>query len=535
MLWRKESENKKALYVDLFNESFGQEPLATQYLLNKTSRAQYNSGGFYYKKTATAKSHREMGNKHFAKKRFIEAMECYNKSLCFAENGSKELGLAYANRATCFLNMKMFKKCLADIELAKQNQYPADLMGKLEKRKNDCLELMKTEEDQSEIGVPQLDFEVNDMYPCLANVVDVRENDGYGRYIFATADIDVGKTILVEPCYFGVTKFDHYKSCNICLNTKQNFIPCTKCTSALFCPGCVENDLHGIECAMNFGCPAGYKFMDVVRSISLAKNAFPNANELMTFVAEMLQSRDEELPSNLSDQRSKYRAFFKLCPDWPKYELYLQQAYLFYKLLLEQKDMIAFFRTKAQQRFLMHLVQHHISMILRGAYNKRIVPIGGVNITDTYVNIVAKHLHHSCVPNVCHVFKDGHIVCTVIRPIKKYEQLFISSITWDDLGSDAMRRAVLQCRYINCKCERCEFYVHPVLSFPPNLLMRLDTDFQFIEKNFKRHALHYGFYDRKQIDSMKQKCFNVLQKYGRMEWSPELGHIIDVVSFLSSE
>lgn len=532
MLWKKESDDTNAMYVDLFKQSFGQESVATQYLLTKMARADQNSDGFYYKNDTIANLFRQSGNnvatKTDNKNRFIEAMELYNKSLCFAENNSKNLGLAYANRACCFLGLKMFKKCLTDIELAKQNNYPANLLEKLEKHKIDCLKRMEIEEDQSEIGVPTLDFEANEMFPCLANVLDVRNSDEYGRHTIAIADIDVGKTVIVESCYFGVTKFDHYKSCNICLNTNQNFIPCTKCTSALFCLGCRQNELHGIECDMTFGCKAGWKFMDVIRSISLAKNAFTNANELMAFVEEMLQNSDVELPSNVADQRTKYRAFFKLCPDWQRYELYLQQAYLFYHMLLEQKNMSTFFHTKAQRRFLMHLVQHHISMILRGAYNKRLIPIGGVNITDTYVNIVAKHLNHSCIPNVCHILKDGYIVCTVIRPIKKNEQLFISSITWDKLGSDTIRRAVLKSRYINCTCERCKLN-----SFRSNHQMKSDADYLFIQQQFKLQ--NFDSYDRKQIDSMKQRCFDFLQKYGRMNWCTEMGHMIEVLSFLSSE
>ncbi|XP_055295175.1 uncharacterized protein LOC129564948 [Sitodiplosis mosellana] len=501
MLWKKESNDRNAMYVDLFESSLNaQEPVEVQYLLNKMSRLECNTDVSYYKNDVIANTFRQFGNKKFEKGQFYDAMELYNKSLCFANNGSKALGLGYANRSTCFFQLKMFKKCLADIELAKQNNCPAHLIAKLNGWKNDCLKLMETEPDQSEMGEPKLDFAANEQFPCLANVVNMQSNDEFGHHIVATEDIEIGKTVLIEPCYIGVTKFDHYK-----------------CTSALFCLDCKENNLHGIECDMNFGCPAGFKFMDVVRSITLAKNAFSNADELTVFVEDMLNS-DAIQPSNLVDERSKYRAFFQLCPDWQTYELHLQQAYLFYQLLLEQRDMKAFFHTKAHQRFLMHLVQHHISMILRGAFNKRSAPIGGVNITDTYVNIVAKYLHHSCIPNVCHVFKDGSINCIVIRPIKKNEQLFISYITWDMFASEAERRAILQSRYVKCKCLRCK-----LKSLPSDRRMQSDDDFQFIEKTFKMHTLHKGLYNRKQIDSMKEKCFRLLQTYGPgQQWTLEL-------------
>ncbi|XP_037046215.1 SET and MYND domain-containing protein 4-like [Bradysia coprophila] len=389
----------------------------------------FNAKGSYYKNDYAANQFRQKGNKKFEKNQFVDAMECYNKSLCFAAMGAEPMGLAYANRSACFLEMKMFKRCLADIELAQQNKYPGKLMKKLENRKMECLKLMESEDDQGERWSAKLDFEPNVKVPCMASVVDFRSNDVSGRHIVATEDIEIGKTVMVEQCYFGVTQYDHYKICNICLKVNQNLVPCSKCTSALFCPDCKENDLHEIECDMTFGCPVGFKLMDVVRSVSLAKNAFTNADELISFVEEMLKGDAMEFPSNLDDQRSKYRAFFKLCPNWRTYELHLQHVYLFHRLLLDQADMKAFFHTKAHGRFLMHLVQHHISMIIHGSFSKR---TGSTeNMTSTNVNIVAKNLDHSCTPNICHFFKDGYIKCITVRPIKKDEQLFISrTIFW---------------------------------------------------------------------------------------------------------
>ncbi|XP_031618310.1 SET and MYND domain-containing protein 4-like [Contarinia nasturtii] len=531
MLWKKESSDQNAMYVDLFQStSRYTEPAETLYILHKMEKMHLNSNGLYYKNDIIANGFRQHGNRTFEKLQFINAIEWYNKSLCFAENGSETIGLAYANRASCFLKLKMFKNCLADIELAKQNDYPAHLFAKLEKRKIQCLSRMENEEDDSEICEPKLDFEINEKFPSLANVLDIQINDEFGRHIVATEDIEIGKTVMVDQCYIGVTKYDHYKSCKICLKQNQNLIPCKKCISSMFCFDCKENDLHEIECNMNFGCPAGYKFMDVVRSISLAKNAFANADELITFVEDMLPSNTLELPSNLVDSRSKYRTFFKLCPDLPTNELYLQQAYLFYQLLLEQKEMQTFFHTTAHKRFLMQLVHHHICVILRGAYNKRTAAIGGVNITDTYINLIAKNLKHSCIPNVCYILKNGFITGITTRPIKKNEQLFISYTILDTFHSEAERRATFKDRNINCKCERCSFK-----TLPSNLQMISDSNFKFIEKNFKIQTLCNGFYVRPRIELMKEKCFSFLKMYGQMKWSIEMDRITNVLSYLLNE
>lgn len=527
MLWTKESDDKNAMYVDIFRMGYDRMQINEQYVLAKMSKLRWNVASSHYKNNNTANQLRQRGNEKFEKNLFSNAMEFYNKSLCFATMGSESMGLAYANRSACFLEMKMFERCLVDIELAERNKYPRKLMYKLRSRKVECLELMKSEEDQGASGSPKLDFQPNEKFPCMASVVDFQTNAEFGRHIVATEDIEIGKTLLVEQSYFGVTQYDHHQLCNICLKKNLNFVPCPTCTNAQFCADCKDNDLHETECDMTYGCPANFKPMDVVRSISLAKNAFTNADELISFVECMLNSDVMEVPSNLDDQRSKYRAFFKLCPDWRRYEFYLQQAYLFHQLLLEQDDMKAFFHTEAHSRFLAHLIQHHISMILRGSFNKRTAPLGGENISDTYVNIVAKHLSHSCTPNVVHYFEDGFIKCVTIRPIKKSEQLFISYIACDFYKSEDQRLLILRSRFVNCTCKRCQLQ-----ELKSNLQMKLDSDFKKINKMFVVEDLINERYDRKQINSMIEKCFSLLNKFGQMEWSSEIDRIMVVLSFL---
>lgn len=424
MLWKKETKNGNSIYVDLFEPTLEDNSIERQFKLTNTERTKFRARGEFSKSDSTAYKLQSEGDFFRLSMLFTKALESYNKSLCFAENGSVALALAYVQRSQCFFEMKMFKKCLADIELARQNNHPAPYL--LDSLKNKCLMSMRFGEDRGEISEPKLDFEPNKKFPCLADAVDIRKNKN-DRHIVATADIGVGKTVIVEKCYIGVSKFDHYKTCNICLKENQNFVPCKNCTSALFCLDCKENNLHEIECNMNSGCPAGFKFMDVVRSISLAKNAFPNADELIAFVEDILKSDALLLPSSLVDEPSKYRAFFNSSP-WKNYDLHLEQAYLFYRLLLEQKTMKEYFQTKAHKRFLMHLVQHHISMILQGAINKRVFPIGGVYITDTYINLIAKHLMRSPNSNVRLDIDGGYIICTVTKPIKKDEILKVNLI-----------------------------------------------------------------------------------------------------------
>lgn len=62
--------------------------------------------------------------------------------LCFAENDTENVALAYGNRSACNFGLKMYGKCLTDIELAINANYPDRLKSKLEKRKAECLKLV---------------------------------------------------------------------------------------------------------------------------------------------------------------------------------------------------------------------------------------------------------------------------------------------------------------------------------------------------------------------------------------------------------
>lgn len=347
MLWQKESNDPDAMYVDLLASKSNTQPEEDVKKIGKNDQA--------------AHEYRKDGNQKLKKEIFYDAMKLFNKSLCFAENGSEAMGLAYASRSAWFFQKKMFKKCLTDMELAKENNYPERLMHKLESRKIKCQKLMETEEDAGEVADPKLSYEPNEMFPCLANVVDIRNNAEFGRHIVATEAIGVGETIMVEPCYYGDTLKNRYKLCNICLKENGNFIPCKKCTQALFCPECFENDLHGIDCGLGI-------YIGQLRLIAMVKNAFSNADELIAFVEDIVKDGDKQSPPPLLDPRAKYRAFFQLlldCEKCKEHQIHHDHRLIAYRLnsfILADDAMAKFFHTRAHKRFLVHLINYHINL-----------------------------------------------------------------------------------------------------------------------------------------------------------------------------
>lgn len=86
------------------------------------------------KKDEIALHLRKEGNKSYCRSEMVRAIEKYNASLCFAENDSEQIGLAYANRSSCYFQLNRYNECLIDIELAKKANYPERINGETQKQ-----------------------------------------------------------------------------------------------------------------------------------------------------------------------------------------------------------------------------------------------------------------------------------------------------------------------------------------------------------------------------------------------------------------
>lgn len=87
------------------------------------------------KSDAMSLERRMEGNRFFGLKVREVAIEFYNDSLCFANERSKHIVLAFKNRSVCYFQMNFFNECLVDINLAIKNNYTEHLMPKLDQRK----------------------------------------------------------------------------------------------------------------------------------------------------------------------------------------------------------------------------------------------------------------------------------------------------------------------------------------------------------------------------------------------------------------
>lgn len=513
MLWQKETNGD--LYIDLFEEEY---PI----LLCRLKRKKSN---------ANALGARMIGNEKFKDGDYYGAMAEYNQSICFAENGSEYLSLAYGNRSSCFEKLKMFSFCLIDIQLAKESNYPQRLMQKLDDRQRKCLLQMQSVESTSQ---PVLSFPEDEHLPCMANVLRIDVNDEYGRLVTATQDIDIGETVLIEENYIRFVVGENVQ-CSNCGKQNVNFVPCEKCGGAMFCSElCSKNNFHQIECEMLFDmniCSDGNFFpVYVLRSVIIGLSAFSSTGEMMKFVENCRVGDSNEIPSSILSATSKYRTFFKLASFVPGQ---LSDQFLDYRKIayfvhhsIKASSLGVKFQTKSHHRFLAHLIVHH-SFILRtnsfGSFETPAMQFSeSTNSSDTgnhyeqSLLLVTSYFNHSCCPNVAKLKKNNLSMCKTILPIRKGEQLFISYVDEDDdeYKTEVGRQRLLQNSFgFKCKCAICERGI-----LKNTFILQTDNAFANAVKGLKKLKINF---DLSTVSEIIESCKQFLTKFPEMILSAE--------------
>lgn len=338
-MWQKESSSKSALYINLCAAKRNLDGVYQE--VRSEINAHKKMKSLYLKCDITSQAKRKIANMHFKDRNWEDAIEYYNEALCFAEKGSKCMGIAFANRSACFFNLKLYDKCLIDIELAlaKESNCPKPLIPELEKRKLDCQKLIASLM-YSQKWTPQLDFMKNEQFPGMGDVIEIAKSTNGKHAIYAKQNIEVGKIVAIDKGFTKTLFMIYGWKCNICLKSNTNLVPCKKCTTSMFCHNCNDNDLHEFECGMKTSIFSSFNnyLMQELRTFFVAMNLFENADEMMNFVEQSISSVEFEIPNSLKDDRSKYRAFLKLTnKNTPETQdkQFARIVFCVYKILLE--------------------------------------------------------------------------------------------------------------------------------------------------------------------------------------------------------
>lgn len=403
----------------------------------------------YMKNDTSARNTRQRGEKFFAEKDYLKAMNCFNKALAYAENRSNEVGLAYANRSACFSDLNMFDKCLVDIENAKKANYPSHLMHELDARESKCMELMKDGKYKpvhfSIVDEPKLDFNEHEEHAGVANCLEIRKNAEFGHHVVTTCDLKIGQTILIEQPYsidycFRSNRYSDIQYCSYCLKQGMNFITCENCSNEFFCNNnCLVKSFHEVECSLPKKTFVYESSVLVLQAFYNANAAFPDVDEFMYIIEVVLSG---EVPNGLTDEQKKFCSIFALVHNHEKIS-YMEVQYMvrgskeiFNRLMLIPDIKSKYGTLEKHQRFLKHVILHLLHICSHAfALNKiKMKELDKESTLKSYsyeqfamaMYQFGCYINHSCVPNVYCFSVDDRLICKVLRPIKAGKQLFRS-------------------------------------------------------------------------------------------------------------
>jgi len=261
------------------------------------------------KNLEASKKQREIGNKAFQYGDLSGALVSYTRSVMLAPDGTEDLGLAYANRATCLQRLGGYEFSIRDIKLALENHYPHKNRFKIEERRGQCLlalnrlkearvafdaalsylrvahaednvkkkfikdvnaSLQKLEEGEElkqnlpvvtqssdDVSTEQI-LQIPDaspMYPAQSATVTFKYEKGRGRYAVAKTKIKAGTTLLNEKPIAWTLHPDKFGThCAECMSLIKSVIPCRTCCGVSFCSvecrDIASESYHRYECGM---------------------------------------------------------------------------------------------------------------------------------------------------------------------------------------------------------------------------------------------------------------------------------------------
>lgn len=513
ILWQKETDHVESLYINLF-ESIGSQFISEFKKWDEHMqllKSEHND--MPAKSNEKSSKLMRQGNEEFCKKNFYHAMELYTKALCYAEVGTENESMAFASRAKCFFHMEMYHRALTDIEFALKSKCSAKMMVKLEKKRMDCRKLTVKSNPNELIESKWKSFTHNPKYPCIANTLTITNNAQFGRHLVAKCDIDVGQMVLMEDSFASVAKSDEQMTCYNCLTEVANFIACSKCSDVVFCSEkCLKMNLvHRFDCNTPYHrmhCKAKF----TIQTILIAVAAFPNIDTLIECVDA--GEKNDILPDSITDLQSKYRLYLQLKKMTLNANVVLD-VYKLYKYIMIIPSIEKAFDSEHNQRFLTHLILHHLAINVTNATESEFT---------ASIGTVLSLFNHSCAPNLYNYSVDNRKFCVTIRPVKKGEQLFISYLGRDDNQTANQRKHILKTKWnFECKCDKCE----PRCQIVDSTKMKLDPSYKFVQRTFKTEHI-----DNMNTTAIKKKCIKFLTKYGHLPFSNELKYISDIYTTL---
>lgn len=136
------------------------------------------------------------------------------------------LSIAYGKHAKCFMGFGCYTKALIDLHLAEKYKHVSDDINKThEDDRLKCEKILMSSEFAQVVAnhAPPLKMKLkrNHDFPCMAQAIEIRENEKYGRHIVAKEDIDKGTIVMYTSPFAVTTNTTKSSACRLCSKVQK--------------------------------------------------------------------------------------------------------------------------------------------------------------------------------------------------------------------------------------------------------------------------------------------------------------------------
>lgn len=417
------------------------------------------------KDNTVSKAVRETGNVNYGKKNWNYALECYSKSVAYAEKDSQELAMALGNRAACLLNLGFIAEAFVDVSRALTVQDIDDsYRDKLNSRKDVCMtRIIETKEIPPRESVVEMKSK-NLYFDSCCSKIELKENKELGRFMIATDDIRTGEVLIVEKPFSSVLlHYAFYVHCSRCFVQSPVLVECPDCASAMYCSTeCLANhkNVHRFECPI----------LEHLVHLEAGPSELLAVRILIDgcYGETPITTLTEEEPVDDMYRSSDIRRVFNLVGNGSKRSIgdLFRRGFSAAVLVRALKNFTNFFKefpvTESEARgFILHLLQslpcnaHEISASFKsgnlGRQEAQLQKEIGAAVYSTLSLI-----NHSCEPNVVrHSFGD-YCIIRAIRSIRQGEEIVDNyGYHYATQDKEERQQSLMRQYYFQCECEAC--------------------------------------------------------------------------------
>lgn len=429
---------------------------------------------------------------------YTEALENFNQCLRYAPNKSQVLSDAFAGRAEVYFQVQHFQRCSDNIQLAIDTSLSEEKCKTLKAFQEKCREkLMSISSDNSTRNLISLTKPAHKKIPFIADCLEVRENEIYGRFIMTTRDLSPGDVVVLEePFYKILGPKQHNTRCAVCLQQNVlNLFPCAKCSDgesvdhfvidriintkifirftifyclrfffsllalyfllflAMFCSRvCSDSVIHRYEC--NAPKEEAFDKLLLQRMFYQAVQITGSLEELQKLMNRQTTSKtimDFDLSDPTDPMKDKNRIL--ATTSLAEREPWSAEAYAKYESVTQQLQT----ETEDERNFLRNYLVRCLKSMTVNFFHFFWSPNQAEGQGFALCSLAA-YFAHSCDPNVEKIDVDNKFAFVVKKPIKGGEQLFMNYDRYSFLTHSLKERQdyFTKIYTFQCACSACK-------------------------------------------------------------------------------